>query len=91
MRSTASSGPGTRAGCATAPTAGACWWSSRRSWRARPDGFYSQHQAEAERLYQRYTVEQIQLLLEFVRNGREFNEREAALLEQENRSKSRRR
>ncbi len=58
---------------------------------AHPDGFYSQHQAEAERLYQRYTVEQIQLLLEFVRNGREFNEREAALLEQENRSKSRRR
>ena len=54
---------------------------------AHASAFYSQHQAEAERLYQRYNVEQMQLLLEFVRNGREFNEQEAALLEQENRSR----
>jgi DNA-binding MarR family transcriptional regulator len=52
---------------------------------AHASGFYSKHQAEAERLYQRYNVDQMELLLEFVRNGRQFNEQEAALLEQENR------
>ena len=57
---------------------------------AHASAFYSQHQAEAERLYQRYNVEQMQLLLEFVRTGREFNEQEAALLERENRSEGRR-
>ena len=52
---------------------------------AHASGFYSKHQAEAERLYQRYNVDQMELLLEFVRNGRQFNEQEAALLEQDNR------
>ena len=43
--------------------------------------FYSAHIALAERSYKRYTEEQIGLLLEFVREGRELNEREAASLE----------
>jgi len=43
--------------------------------------FYGEHAALAEQLYQRYTEEQIELLLEFVRRGREFNERKASELE----------
>jgi DNA-binding MarR family transcriptional regulator len=43
--------------------------------------YYAPHAELSERLYKRYTLEQIQLLLEFVREGREFNEREAAKLE----------
>ena len=39
-----------------------------------------------ERLYQRYTEEQLELLLEFVREDREFNERHAAEIEQRNRA-----
>jgi DNA-binding MarR family transcriptional regulator len=49
------------------------------------DRFYGGHLAESERLYQRYTVEQMELLLEFVRHSREFNELRAARVEQENR------
>jgi DNA-binding MarR family transcriptional regulator len=47
--------------------------------------FYGDHIAMSERLYQRYTVEQLELLLEFVRQGREFNDRQAAALERRNR------
>jgi DNA-binding MarR family transcriptional regulator len=43
--------------------------------------YYGPHMALSERLYKRYTLEQIELLLGFVREGREFNEREAARLE----------
>jgi len=43
--------------------------------------FYAPHSAEGERLFHRYTSEQLELLLEFVRNGREFNERHAAEVE----------
>jgi len=50
--------------------------------------FYAEHAAMAERLYQRYTVEQLELLLGFVREGRVFNEDHAARLEQENRASS---
>src|SRR6266498_2340208 len=42
---------------------------------------YGEHAALAERAYRRYTEEQLELLLEFVREGRELNEREAAKLE----------
>lgn len=45
--------------------------------------FYSEHAERAEVAYHRYTEEQIELLLGFVRNGREFNERKAAELEAE--------
>jgi DNA-binding MarR family transcriptional regulator len=47
--------------------------------------FYAEHVAHSERSYRRYTEEQIELLLEFVREGRELNEREAAKLEERTR------
>ena len=47
--------------------------------------FYSEHAAYAERLYQRHTAEQLELLLRFVRENREFNELHASRLEQESR------
>jgi len=49
--------------------------------------FYSEHIAQSERLYQRYTEEQLELLLHFVREGREFNELHAARVEQQNRGR----
>ena len=45
--------------------------------------FYGEHMAYAERLYARYTQAQLELLLEFTRDDREFNERQAERLEQE--------
>jgi DNA-binding MarR family transcriptional regulator len=48
--------------------------------------FYAEQQALSERLYRSYTEEQLELLLEFVRGGREFNERAAARLEAQTRS-----
>jgi DNA-binding MarR family transcriptional regulator len=45
------------------------------------DNFYREHIAQAERIYKRYSLEQIELLLEFVRESRELNERAAAQLE----------
>jgi DNA-binding MarR family transcriptional regulator len=50
--------------------------------------FYAEHAAMAERVYRRYTAEHLELLLEFVREGREFNERKAARLERQNRAGS---
>ncbi len=47
--------------------------------------FYAEHAAYAERLYHRHTVEQLELLLRFVRESREFNELQASRLEQANR------
>jgi DNA-binding MarR family transcriptional regulator len=49
--------------------------------------FYEPHLALSERLYRRYTREQMELLLEFVRASREFNERQAATVERQNRTK----
>ena len=48
--------------------------------------FYAGHAAMAERLYQRYTLEQMEMLLEFVRESRQFNDGQAAELEQRNRA-----
>jgi DNA-binding MarR family transcriptional regulator len=48
--------------------------------------YYAEHAAHGERAYRRYTEEQLELLLEFVRAGRELNEREAAKLEARNRA-----
>ena len=45
------------------------------------DSFYAEHAAESERLYRDYSAAQIELLLSFVRRGRELNERRAAELE----------
>jgi DNA-binding MarR family transcriptional regulator len=47
--------------------------------------FYQAHIAEVQRLYDRYTLEQIELLLRFVRDGRVLNELESARLEQQRR------
>jgi DNA-binding MarR family transcriptional regulator len=44
---------------------------------------YAAHVEHSERMYKRYTQEQLELLLEFVREGRELNEREATRLERE--------
>jgi DNA-binding MarR family transcriptional regulator len=43
--------------------------------------FYAEHAQLAESLYNRYTEAEIELLLEFVKRSREFNERKAAELE----------
>jgi DNA-binding MarR family transcriptional regulator len=43
--------------------------------------FYAEHAKLAESLYRRYSEADIELLLGFVRGGREFNERKAAELE----------
>ncbi len=53
-----------------------------------PPSFYAPHIALSERLYQRYSREQLELLLEFVREGRELNEHEAARLEEQNRMRA---
>jgi DNA-binding MarR family transcriptional regulator len=42
---------------------------------------YAEHIAMSERTYKRHTEEELALLLEWVREGRELNEREAARLE----------
>jgi DNA-binding MarR family transcriptional regulator len=44
-------------------------------------GFYTEHAKLAQRLYRRYSEHELKLLLEYVRAGRELNEREAARLE----------
>ena len=51
--------------------------------RARP--FYSEHMQMSERLYSRYSTEEMELLLRFVREGREFNELRAAQVEAQTR------
>ncbi|MEA2637525.1 MAG: hypothetical protein QOE18_582 [Chloroflexota bacterium] len=43
--------------------------------------FYAEHAELAESLYKQYTEEQIELLLQFVKRSRDFNERKAAELE----------
>jgi DNA-binding MarR family transcriptional regulator len=48
--------------------------------------FYEPHVALSEQIFQRHTQDQLELLLEFVRTGREFNEQHAAQLEQQNRA-----
>jgi DNA-binding MarR family transcriptional regulator len=50
------------------------------------ENFYAAHLAASERIYRRYTADQLSLLLEFVREGRELNEREAARLEERGRT-----
>lgn len=52
------------------------------------DRFYAEHVLASERLYRDYTAEQMQLLLVFVRDSREFNETRAAQVERETRERS---
>lgn len=54
---------------------------------AAAERFYAEHQALSERLYHQYSIEELEFLLRFVRQGREFNQRQAASLEQANRSR----
>jgi DNA-binding MarR family transcriptional regulator len=51
----------------------------------RSRGFYAEHQKLSERLYRRSSEHELRLLLQFVRAGRELNEREAARLEAQGR------
>lgn len=44
--------------------------------------FYGEHIALGERIYRRYTIKELELLLEFTREGRLLNQRQAAELEQ---------
>jgi DNA-binding MarR family transcriptional regulator len=50
------------------------------------DRLYGPHLAHAEGLYRNYTAAQLELLLEFMRGGRELNEQQAVRLERENRA-----
>jgi DNA-binding MarR family transcriptional regulator len=52
--------------------------------RERGRSFYVGQAEMAERLYKRYSEDELKLLLGFVREAREFNEREAMKLEAEN-------
>ena len=54
--------------------------------RERTYAFYEPHIALSEQLFQRYSQEQLELLHEFVRAGREFNDQHAAQIEQQNRA-----
>ncbi len=56
--------------------------------RERVHSFYGEHLGMAQRLYDRYTLDQLEVLLEFVRGGREFNEQQAALLEEQTRRRA---
>jgi DNA-binding MarR family transcriptional regulator len=49
--------------------------------------FYREHARRGEQLLDRYTADQLEMLLEFVRQGREFNELKAAELEEQTRRK----
>jgi DNA-binding MarR family transcriptional regulator len=59
--------------------------------RAEAERYYAEHAAVAQSLHQRYSEKELELLLEFVRVGREFNEEHAARVEQENRERGTRR
>jgi DNA-binding MarR family transcriptional regulator len=52
------------------------------------DGFYTEHDRLGEREFREHTTEQLQILLRFVRIGRELNERRAAEVEQETRTRA---
>jgi DNA-binding MarR family transcriptional regulator len=51
--------------------------------------FYGEHSELSERLYDRYTQDDLEMLLGFVREGRVFNEEHAARVERENRARNR--
>jgi DNA-binding MarR family transcriptional regulator len=55
---------------------------------ARAQQFYREHAQQAERLYNRYSTQELELLLRFVREGREFNELHAARLEAQTRGQT---
>ena len=52
--------------------------------------YYAEHGALAEQITQRYTTAELELLCDFIRSGREFNEQHAARVEAENRARQHR-
>jgi DNA-binding MarR family transcriptional regulator len=54
---------------------------------ARAHALYRAHQEQSERLYQRHTQRELELFLDFARDGVELNERRAAELEAANRTR----
>jgi DNA-binding MarR family transcriptional regulator len=50
------------------------------------DSYYREHEELSERLYRNYTSAELELLLRFVREGREFNERRAGEVERATRA-----
>ncbi len=52
------------------------------------EDYYGEHAARGEQLYSRYGEAELELLLEFVREGRELNESEAEKLERRNRGEA---
>ncbi len=50
------------------------------------EGFYQEHRAHAERLCRQYSEHALEIVLEFVRGGRELNERRAAEVERDTRA-----
>jgi hypothetical protein len=70
------------------PARDAALWPRRPPLAARgAENFYGAHITQSQRIYEPYTKEQLELLLEFVRGGRELNENQAVLLEAENRAR----
>jgi DNA-binding MarR family transcriptional regulator len=57
--------------------------------RERANAFYLPHAELSERLFHRYTQAEMELLLEFVRRSREFNEDQAARVEAQTRAERR--
>jgi DNA-binding MarR family transcriptional regulator len=57
--------------------------------RERASAFYLPHAELSERLFHRYTREEMELLLEFVRRSRQFNEEQAARVEAQTRAERR--
>ena len=53
----------------------------------RARSLYSEHFARSQEVYRRYSESELELLLEFVRQGREFNEQRAMRLEAANRAR----
>ncbi len=53
----------------------------------RARGLYDEHARRSEELYVRYSESQLVMLLEFVKQGREFNEQQAVRLETANRAR----
>jgi DNA-binding MarR family transcriptional regulator len=49
------------------------------------EDYFAEHIELGERIYRRYTLAELELLLEFTREGRELNERKAIELEQRTR------
>lgn len=57
---------------------------------AQLDAFYTEHERLSRQLYEEYTAEEMRILLGFIRRGREFNERQAAVVEAQTQARAHR-